>query len=277
VAVTWDSREGNSYFHRPLGTVLTAEDSFRLAFELQLAAFTPGIDPTKTASPFQISAGLIRFADAAAPGFRRGSGTHSPNLVEFSFFPDPGGTWQWGPSLTAVCCDRTGLNWSSGGFAPYGLTTGDVFRVVMSYDAGRRVLETVVFRNGQTYANLSAATLGTNFTDFRVDTFAVCSYSDAGQWPGYEGSILAHGVVDNLEISLPEPPITAVTAENQAGHWKTGFTSRTNWVYTLEASADLHAWQRASPTTPGTGGWLSLTDTNAPQSRAFYRVLAERP
>ena len=277
VAVTWDSREANSYFARPLGTVLGADDSFRLAFDLRLRDFTPGIDPTKTNSPFQISVGLIRRADATGPGFVRGSGWQSPNLAEFSFFPDPGGAWEWGPSLTAMFCDGTGLNWSSGGFAPLGLTTGDLFHVVMNYDAAGRVMETAVLCNGEPFAAPSATSLGTNFTDFRVDAFAVCSYSHAGQWPGYEGSILAHGTVDNVELTLPDPPVAAVTGTEQDGHWTASFNSQTNWVYTLEATRDFASWPAVSAVTPGTGGPLTLTDTNRLGDRAFYRVRAERP
>jgi hypothetical protein len=277
VAVTWDSREPNSYFARPLGTVLGADDSFRLAFDLRLSELTPGIDPTKTNSPFQISVGLIRRADATGPGFVRGSGLQSPNLVEFSFFPDPGGAWQWGPSLTAMVCDRTGLNWSSGGFAPSGLTTSDVFHVVMDYNAATRVMGTTVLRNGEPFAAPDATSFGTNFTDFRVDAFAICSYSHIGQWPGYEGSILAHGTVDNVELMLPDPPVAAITGTEQGGHWITSFSSQTTWVYTLEATPDFAAWHNVSAATPGTGGLMTLTDTNLLADRALYRVLAERP
>jgi hypothetical protein len=277
VAVTWDSREANSYFARPLGTVLGADDSFRLAFDLRLSDFTPGIDPTKTNGPFQISVGLIRRADATGPDFVRGSGSQSPNLVEFSFFPDPGGSWQWGPSLTAMFCDRTGLNWSSGGFAPSGLTAGDVFHVVMDYDATQRMMETTVLRNGEPFAVPSAMSFGTNFTDFRVDAFAICSYSHAGQWPGYEGSILAHGAVDTVELTLPDPPIAAVSGAEQGGHWTVSFNSQTNWVYALETAPDFASWQKVSAVTPGTGSLLTLADTNELGARAFYRVRAERP
>ncbi len=277
LAVTWDSRETNSYFARPLGTVLGADDSFQIAFDLRLDDLTPGIDPAKTNSPFQISAGLIRLSDATAPGFVRGSGSQSPNLVEFSFFPDPGGDWQWGPSLTAMICDRTGLSWSSGGFAPAGLTVGDTFRVMMDYDATTRVMSTAVLRNGEPFAVPSPTSFGTNFTDFRVDAFAACSYSDAGQWPGYEGSVLAHGAVDNVELTLPDPPVTTVTGAVSGDHWTARFTSQANWTYTLEATTDWSSWVRVSAVTPGTGSALMLTDTNALGARAWYRVLAERP
>lgn len=275
--VTWDSRQTNSYCCRPLGTVLTQEDNFSLAFDLRLTDLTPGINFPKTNSPFQIAVGLIRIADATAPGFARGSGYNSPNLVEFDFFPDPGGEWLWGPSLTATVCDNTGFNWSSGGFAPAGLTLDDVFRIAMTYDAATRTLSTELQRNGQPFLTVPPATLGANFTELRVNALAVCSYSDDGQWPGYEGSILAHGTVDNFALTLPPPPVERITCASGSTPARVQFTSRGNWLYALERTLDFTSWQPASADVLGDGGMLTLQDTNPPTANAFYRVLAQRP
>lgn len=275
--VTWDSRQTNSYFCRPLGTVLDKDDDFSLAFDLRLLDLTPGIDPAKASSPFQIALGFIRLADATAPGFLRGSGFQSPNIVEFDFFPDPGGDWQWGPSLTVSLCDHTGLNWSSGGFAPAGLTTNDVFRITMTYTAASQGLITEILRNGEPFLTMPAATLGESFTQLRVDAVAVSSYSDAGQWPGYEGSILAHGIVDNVVVTLPPPPIEHIAAAGGSLAGQVQCPSRSNWLYTLERTTDFNAWQSVSAPLAGTGGTLTLQDTNPPPTAAFYRVQAQRP
>lgn len=275
--VTWDSRQTNSYCCRPLGTVLSQEDNFSLAFELRLTDFTPGINFPKTNSSFQIAVGLIRIADATAPEFVRGSGSQSPNLVEFDFFPDPGGEWTWGPSLTAIVCDRTGFNWSSDGFAPAGLTLDDVFRIAMTYDAASRTLSTELRRNGEPFLTVPPATLGTNFTELRVNALAVCSYSDAGQWPGYEGSILAHGTVDNFALTLPPPPVERIACGPGGSTAQVQFTCRSNWSYALERTLDFTAWQPASAGVVGAGGVLTLQDTNPPPASVFYRVQAQRP
>ena len=275
--VTWDSRQTNSYFCRPLGTVLSQDDNFSVAFDLSLSDFTPGIDPLKNNSPFQIAVALIRKADAIAPQFIRGSGTASPNIVEFDFFPDPGGAWQWGPSLTVSVCDRTGFNWSSGGFAPAGLTTNDVFRVELVYDAAVRALNTTLLRNGTAFLTMPPAVLGTNFTDLRVDTLALCSYNDAGQWPGYEGSILAHGTVDNFTLTLPPPPVEHIACGPASAPGQVWFVSRTNWLYALERTTDFATWAPASASLAGHGGLMTLQDTNPPPAGCFYRVQAQRP
>ncbi len=275
--VTWDSRQTNNYFYRPLGTVLGQEDTFSIAFDLRLSDFTPGINPAKAGSPFQIAVGLICLADATSPSFIRGSGSASPNIVEFDFFPDPGGDWQWGPSLTVSLCDDTGLNWSSGGFASAGLTTNDVFRITMAYDAASRILSTEIQRNGQPFLTVPPAVLGTNFTKLRVDAVAICSYSDAGQWPGYEGSILAHGTVDDFALTLPPPPVDVIACGPADVPGQVHFTSRSNWLYTLERATDFAGWQTASASVNGNGQVLTLQDTNPPPAAAFYRVQAQRP
>lgn len=275
--VTWDSRQTNSFFCRPLGTVLSQEDNFSLAFDLRLTDFTPGINSPKTNSPFQIAVGLIRIADATAPGFVRGSGSQSPNLVEFDFFPDPGGDWTWGASLTASVCDRTGFNWSYGNFPFAELTLDDVFRIAMTYDAASRTLTTELQRNGEPFLTVPPATLGTNFTELRLNALAVCSYNDAGQWPGYEGSILAHGTVDNFTLTLPPPPVERIACGPASAPGQVQFASRTNWFYALERTLDFTSWQPASASGVGAGGLLALQDTNPPPAGAFYRVQAQRP
>ena len=275
--VTWDSRQTNSYCYQPLGTILAKDDDFSLAFDLRLDDFTSGIDPAKTNSPFQISVGLLRRADATASSFFRGSGSGSPNLIEFSFFPDPGGAWQWGPSLTAILCDRTGTNWSFGS-AFDTLTTNDLYRVELVFDATNGVLNVEILRNGQPFVTIPPATLGANFTDFRADILAVCSYSDAGQWPGYEGSILAHGTVDNFNLTLPPPPVQELVGIYTNGVWKASFLTRSNWIYAWEISTDLTNWNQLSPVPfTGTGGKVFLQHLSPPPPKAFYRVWAQRP
>ncbi len=216
--------------------------------------------------------GLINLAEATQAGFVRGTGLNSPDLAEFSFFPDPGGAWVWGPSLTAMCCDWTGTNWSSGGFAPLGLSTNDLFHVDLAYSAAERVLRTSLTCNGQPYGTLADTTLGTNFLDFRLDHVAVCSYSDAGQDPAYAGSLLAHGVLDNIQVSITVPPPPDLAGGFVRGAWQVQFLSRTNRLYTLERTADFQSWIPVSPATAGIGANLVLKDPAAPAARAFYRV-----
>jgi hypothetical protein len=272
--VTWDSSRTNSYFYHPLGTVLSKSNDFTVAFDLRLTNFVAGVNPSKP-NPFQLAVGLVNLAEASQPQFLRGTGFNSPDLVEFSFFPDPGGAWIWGSSLTSTMIDLTGVNWSTGGFGTNSLSVADRYRVSLSYSASNQTLHTSITRNGTPFGSVSDAQLGASFLDFRVDSVAVCSYSDAGQDPAYAGSILAQGTVDNFVVTFL--PITTLSAGFDQGIWQVKFQSLTNWLYALERTTDFQSWTAASPTVNGNSGPLMLQDTNLPASQALYRVRAQTP
>ena len=64
----------------------------------------------------------------------------------------------------------------------------------------------------------------------------------------------------------------AFTAE---GVWQAHFFSHSNWLYTLERSTNLQSWVAVSEIRRGNESEMVLQDTNAPASRAFYRVRAD--
>ena len=157
---------------------------------------------------------------------------------------------------------------------PLPLTLQDLFHVELSYTASNSTLTTTMQRNGQPFGPIKDVTLGSSFTDFRVDTFAVSSYSDAGA----DGSLLARGSIDNVVLVVPNPPLTSLKGVF-ANAMSVQFTSQTNWVYTLERSEDWVQWRDASASVPGTGGRVDLADQGASPAppAAFYRVRATRP
>jgi hypothetical protein len=273
--VTWDSSRANSYFCLPLPDTVTEADDFGLSFDLQLNDFAAGINPAKP-NPFQLALGFCNLAQATAPGFVRGSGFQSPNLVEFSFFPDPGPPWLWGPSLTATLIDWTATNWSFGGFAPAGLSTDSVYRVTLNYFASNRVLRATILRDGQPWMTVDDAVAGAGFLGFEVDHVGVMSYSDDGQDPYYSGSILAHGTLDNVVVTAPAA-VSQCTGGLAGGQWEMTFQSRRNWLYQLERTVDFLSWSATGGPTAGNGGPLVLRDASPPAGAAFYRVKAWRP
>jgi hypothetical protein len=269
--VTWDSSQANSFFCREFGTNLTKASDFMVAFDLRLTDIKGGVNPNKP-FPFQISLGLINLAQATNAGFIRGSGFESPNLVEFDYFPAA----IFEPTVSPVLISSSN-EFSDGGFTfPLELTTNALFRVTMTYTADDRTLRTLMTRNGIPFGRVQDATLGPSFSNFSVDHFGVSSYSDLGQFPGFEGSVLAHGVVDNFLFAAP-PPVTKVTAVREARAAKVQFPSTTNWLYTLERTTNFQSWATASSAVAGTGGTLALQDTNPPIANAFYRVNARLP
>jgi len=268
---TWDSSLTNHYFYRRLDKVLTKNDDFSLAFDLRLGDVAVGVNPNKS-STFELAVGFLNFNDATNPNFERGAGVNAisgpRNVAEFTSFPDSGFAATISPTMIS-----SNNQFAAGFDFPRDLTVSDWFHIALTYTASNQTLSTTLTRNGQPFESIKDVKLDASFTDFRLDTVAVSSYSDAGA----DGSILAHGVVDNILITAPGPPLANLIGLLTNGVWRAEFTSRARWLYTLERTADFQTWTSASPATPGVEGTLRLADTNKPAAKAFYRLRADLP
>jgi hypothetical protein len=273
LSVTWDSSQTNSYFYHPLGTILGKEDDFALEFDLRLS----DIATNAKSGPFEIAIGFLNLANATSSNFWRGTGSdplHGPkNLVEFDYFPAGfyAGFGDVAPSISPTLISAD--NGFASGFDLVEMTTNDVFHIALNYSALSQTLRTAITRNGIAFGPVDDVPLGTNFTDFRVDTIAIDDYSDVGD--DYD-SVLAHGTVDNLKITLPLPPVAEVAGGFSNQVWTVQLVSSTNWLYTLERTSDFQSWTAASSTVSGNGTNLVLIETNVPAVAGFYRVRAER-
>ena len=274
LAVTWDSSQTNSYFFRPLGTILARSDDFSISFDLQLADIVIGVNPAKT-NTFELAVGFINSISAASTNLQRGTGrssTHGArNTCEFDYFPDSGKGATISPTIISS------NNQFATTFAfPFTLDPGALFHVAMNYTASNQTLHTTMTRNG---ARFAAGAIpddilpGTSFSDFRLDQLAIINWSDAGA----DGSLLAHGTVDNLVITLPPPPVQNFSGAFSNGSWQAQFLSRSNWLYTLERTTNFISWSDISQTNNGNSTNLFLPDPGAISGNAFYRVRAERP
>jgi len=273
VEATWDSSQANSYLQYPLKTVLNRQDDFSIGFDLKLNDIAAGFDTNKP-STFPLAIGLQNNANATATNFFRSTGANSPNLVEFNFFPDTG----YGPTVwPAVWSTNSSLSYrSSLDYTILDLPVGVTMRVRMSYTASNSTLVTTISTNGAPIGIVHPVTLSSTFTDFRVDTFAIESYAETRTAAAYGGSLLAHGIVDNIVLTLPPAPIQLHRGSIIAGQWQSSFLSRTNWQYVLEATGDLRTWSEVSGAIAGTGGPLTLRETNAPSATArFYRIKSQ--
>lgn len=269
--VTWDSSQPNSYFYHPLGTILARDDDFTIAFDLRLDDIGVGMNSNKLYA-FELAIGLLNLGEATRTNFLRGTGTDSPDLVELDYFRDAGFGATFWPQLVS---SNSVFNYNGASdYTLLELTTGDLFHVVMTYSASNSTLATTLTRNGAPYGPVNSVPLNTTFSDFRVDTFSISSYSDAGD--DYD-SVLAHGVVDNVAVTTPPPPVANLTGGLNGSVWQVRFDSRNSWQYTLERTEDFASWSAVSPSVNGNDGLLSLEDSNPPRSHAFYRVRAERP
>jgi len=269
--VTWDSSLTNSYFHIPLGTILTRSDDFALSFDLSLTDYISGTNPNKPYA-FQAAIGFLNLAQATLTNFCRGAGasqTYGPrDLVEFNFFPSFS---TYLPTI-AQAIVSTNNSWLYNHDNLLEMTPGQLFRVAMKYVAATRTLTTTVTNNGAQYGSTQFIIVPTNF-DFRVSTFSISSYSELRA----DGSLLAHGTVDNIFITIPPAPVMNLTGAFSNGQWRVQFLSRSNWLYSLERLLDAETWTNASAAASGNVSNLSLLDTNPPATRAFYRVKAQLP
>src|SRR5579859_609321 len=232
LAVTWDSSQTNSYFYHSLRTIVAKSDDFSLAFDLQLSDIAVGVNSNKP-DTFELAVGFINLVSATNTNLERGIGINAAhgarNVCEFDYFPDSG----FGATISPTLISSN--NQFATTFAhPFTLDPGALFHVAMTYSAGNQTLQTSVTRNGQPFATTNVV-LGSSFSDFRLDQVAVCSYSDAGA----DGSLLAHGTVDNFVATLPPPPVQNLTGSFTNGAWQTQFFSRSNWLYGLQRSPDL--------------------------------------
>ncbi len=273
--VTWDSSRTNSLFYRPLGTVLTKSDDFSFSFDLRLRDIAIGVDSDKPYT-FEIAIGLCKFSSITNARFFRGAGVslaYGPrNLVEFDYFPDSGFGATVAPTVVST---NNAIRFSDN--HPLELTPNDLFHVEMSYSSSNQVLRTAMTRNGSSFARIFDLPLA-GFPDFRVDTFALISYSDGGQGPPeFSGSILAHGTVDNVRWTIPDPPLIALRGVRTADSFRIHFNALGNWVYRLEVTRNFREWNLVAERFAPVNGPFVLEDPNLAPGNAFYRVVADRP
>jgi hypothetical protein len=273
--VTWDSSKTNSYFHLPLRTELRRSDDFTASFDIRLEDISAGTTPGKPRE-FPLVLSLFNLADAQRTNLFVGygvtpSGGGVRNAVEFNYFPDAG----YGETFAAIAVSSTPTNYGQFQFHhdyPTPMETGIWHRVTLSCSGASQQVTLTKTRAGLPYGATQTLSLAAPFGDFRLDTLAISSYCDQVGL----GSVQAHGVIDNISLTVPDPPIstTVLTLTNGL---QVHFQSTIGWNYRLQRNSESAGWVPASSEWPGTGGLLSLTDTNAPAGSAFYRVLARRP
>lgn len=276
--ITWDSRRPNSYFYLPLNTLLTKTDDFLFRLDLRMDLITPGISSNRPFT-FQMAFGLINLLQATHTNFFRGSGIHPvygpKDLIEFNYFPDTGFGATFAPTVVS---SNNRIIFSDN--HPLEMTTGDWFQITLDYRASNQVLRTSVLRNGAPYGmtpNNSISDLSlAGFPDFRVGAFSIHSYNDEHQ-PPPGGSLLARGVVDQIYLVIPDPPVSNLRGRKSGEFIDLTFMSRSNWIYQVEKSENLLNWNDAGLTIQGNGTETNWLDRIEALPKQFYRIRAERP
>ncbi|MBT7911615.1 MAG: hypothetical protein HN607_13940, partial [Verrucomicrobia bacterium] len=171
LAVTWDSEKPNSSFYRPLGLVLTEADAFAFTFDIALDEVKAGHLDGQPYT-FEVTVGLVDIESAKADGFSRGTGSDSPNLVEWNYFPDTGFGATVSPAIAS------GKSQFAAGFTfPAELAAGEKYSVRMEYDPGERTLKTFMLENSKAWKGIQSVKLQDDFSGFAVDAFSISSYT----------------------------------------------------------------------------------------------------
>jgi hypothetical protein len=266
--VTWDSSRPNSLFYHPLQNRLTAASDFEFAFDLRPARIEAGVDPGKP-GPFQMAVGLVRLADALAPGFIRGTGTDPRNLVEWDYFPDTG----FGATVSPAIVTSTRRFAASFTF-PLELDAGAGFHVHVRYTSATRSLVVDMNRNGEPVGPVRGLVLPVSYGDFEVDALAIASWSDEGQDPSYPGSLLAQGRIDNVDFASSVPGPLRISGRLTPEGWEVRGQGIAGWWYRLERSRTLDSWEPVGDGVQAVTSEVVLWDHASPDGRAFYRLAA---
>ncbi|HEU6447680.1 MAG TPA: hypothetical protein VFV23_04505 [Verrucomicrobiae bacterium] len=283
LSVIWDSSKANSYFYHPLGNTITRLDDFNISFDLQLNDITAGSEPGKSGA-MEIAFSLLNFATATSPNFQRGVFGGAPGLFELDYFPpwiysDDTGSYPISPTLTPTFVSTNSFDYAPSAYIPYEVEfpTGELVHVSLAFTASNQTLVATFQTNGTDVVQIPPVVLSDDFAtddDYAVDIFSITSYSSNGD--PYD-SVLAHGIVSNLVVTVPPPPIQNLSGAFSNSVWRVQFISQTNWIYTLQCTTNFNSWSDISVATAGNGTNLFLQDTAPPAEKAFYRVSAERP
>ncbi|SVB18812.1 uncharacterized protein METZ01_LOCUS171666 [marine metagenome] len=262
LAVTWDSEKPNSYFHRPLGLTLTEGDAFAFTFDIVLDQVKAGhLDGQPYV--FEVAVGLVNLESTKVEGFNRGTGTDSPNLLEWDYFPDTG----FGATISPAIASSTS-QFAAGFTFPAAMIVREIYSVRMEFSPGERALKTFMRQNGKVWKNIETVTLKDEFAGFAVDAFSISSYTAKGS----ESSLLATGWIDNLAVAVARSQPRIVGARLADGQWTACSFGLRAEDYVLERSADLRGWQPVRNGVREDGFYLRLIDENPSLGDGFYRL-----
>lgn len=271
--VVWDTSKAQSLFGFPLGQTLAATNDFSFAFDLLLTEADAGISPDRPGA-MQVALGLLNARIAAAGEPRRAAGAATDTL-EFDWFP-PGFIPGYGdvePTLSPIAFDAQGRVAASFTF-PLTLTTNVTHRIQCAYAAATRTMSVTLWDDGAVGAPVVPLVLPAGFGSFALDTFAAIVWNDS---TSQYDSLLARGVVDNVTLELPSPPV-GVISMIAARPATVRFVAQAGLEYWLQASDDMAAWADVGGPVGGTNGGLQLVDPRqAVRPVQYYRVRSSSP
>ncbi len=266
---TWDSSQPNSFYYLPLPRALTEQEDFSFAFDLVLEQVNVGTSIGKP-STFEIAFGFFRQSHAFSAGYIRGTGRHTPNLVEWNYFPEADPIT---PTVTVAITSPRQQFLTDGFVNQLELVTGVTYHVDARFRAGTRTLTMEMTANGEPFGRIARVVLPEVFAGFTLDAFGITSYSDDGQFSSYAGSIYARGQLDNLELNFePTRPRLRASVDTQ-GLTQLKFFAEPGETYVIESSLDLEQWNEVTTLTTNRFQDLIWSPPFGSAPLRFYRLV----
>ena len=260
--VTWNSEKPNSYFYRPIGQTLTEKDSFAFTFQLTLNEVKAGHLDGQPYT-FEVAIGLLNLETAKELGFMRGTGTDSPNLVEWDYFPDTGFGATVSPALASSKSE-----FSAGFTFPAELTKWKVYTVHMGYDGSTGVLKTEMLEEGKPWKTIAEVKRKNAHAGFLVDTFSISNFTAKGS----ESSLLATGTIDELAIATSRSGPSFVDVHLDEGQWRARAFVVAPDDWQLQRSGDLRDWKSLDAVQKPSQFFMRFTDPEPVGRNQFYRI-----
>ena len=262
LSVTWDSERPNSLFHRPLGLTLTEGDAFAFTFDITLDEVKGGHRDGQPYT-FEVALGLLNIGSAKADGFNRGTGTDSPNLVEWNYFPDTGFGATVSPAIASA-----NSQFAAGFTFPAEMALGKIYSVRMEYDPAARELSTAMLENAKAWNAVKTVRLPDDLAGFAVDCFSISSFTAKGS----ESSLLAAGRIDNVAVAAGRSQPRIAQTRIVGGWWRGRAFGLQSADYVLERSVDLQQWRRVEGGSKADNIYLQLSDGKPLGGGGFYRL-----
>lgn len=266
--VTWNTEEPNSFFYRKLPVSLSKNDHFRIAFDIRLTGQEIDFE-AGSGYAFEIAVGLLNLSQATGSDFHRDTGSDSPNLVEWDYFPDTG----FGATISPAIVSSESRFATTFNF-PLPLTVGEEYHISLRYIASDQTLRATMEQEGEPFGPIKNPQIkaDSDFSDFEVDAFSISSYHDGTP----NGAFQIDGIIDNVVVEYGNPPVRIISGKFVNDNWEVTLLSQANREYSLERSLALRQWQTIVKGRKGNGDRLTLVDSAPPQEKkAFYRVRAQ--
>ena len=261
--VAWDSEKPNSYFYRPLGQSLTEKDSFAFTFQLTLDEVKAGHLDGQPYT-FEVAIGLLNLEAAKEGGLMRGTGTDSPNLVEWDYFPDTGFGATVSPALASSKSE-----FSAGFTFPAELTKGKVYTVRMEYDGSTGVLKSEMLDDGKPWKSIAEVKRKNAHAGFLIDAFSISNYTAKGS----ESSLFATGTIDELAIATSRSGPSLVDVNLDDGRWRARAFVVTPDDWQLQRSGDLLNWKSLDAVRKTSQFFMRFADPETVGRNQFYRII----